>query len=95
VDVFVERHLAQVPPLLRPASAERPEVVFVNMRAGFYTQDLVQNDALLRSPRIVMALPGPREAEALMALRFPGYRRVAQGTWGEHWIDDRTAPLKD
>jgi hypothetical protein len=95
VDVFVERHLAQVPPLQRPASAERPEVVFVDVQAGFYTQDLVQNDAFLRSPRIVMVYPGAREAQALMALRFPGYRRVAQGGWGEHWIGNQTPPEKN
>lgn len=92
VDAFVEGHLSQVPPLTWRASAERPEVVFVDIGTGFYTRDLVQNDPFLRSPRIVMARPGAREVGALMASRFPGYRRIAQGDWGEQWIGNRTAP---
>jgi hypothetical protein len=91
VDSFVERHVSQVPPLRAPASAARREIIFIEIQAGFYTRDLVQNDPFLRSPRIVMVHPGAQAAETLMARRFPGYRRAAQGQWGEQWIGNRTA----
>jgi hypothetical protein len=90
-DAFVERHVSQVPPLLAPPARGLAEVVFVDIEAGFYTRDLVQNDPFLRSPRIVMVYPGALAAEALMASRFPQYRRDEQGKWGERWIGKRTA----
>jgi len=85
VESHIARHLAQVPPLSVPADASRPEVVFIEIRRGFYTHDLVQNQPLLRGPRVVMVHEGgPRQAE-LMANRFPAYRKSAEGPWGEHW----------
>ena len=85
VESHIARHLAQVPPLSVPADASRPEVVFIDIRRGFYTHDLVQNQPLLRGPRVVMVHEGgPRQAE-LMANRFPAYRKSAEGPWGEHW----------
>jgi len=85
VDAFVERHLAQVPPLARAPDASRPEVVFVNVRSGFYTYDMIHNDPFLRGPRIVMVLGTPRSAESLMAVRFPAYRKAEEGAWGQRW----------
>jgi len=92
VDGFIARHLAQVPPLAAPASAERPQVVFVNTGTGYYSRDLVQNDPLLRGPRIIMVYEGPERAAALMAARFPAYRKAAQGEWGELWTAARRQP---
>jgi hypothetical protein len=85
VDSFVEQHLRQVPPLTRPADAARPDIVFINIRKGFYTQDMIRNDPYLRGSRIVMVLGSPGSAEALMAARFPAYRKKAEGDWGQWW----------
>jgi len=89
VEGYVARHLSQVPPLAVAADPARPEVVFIEIRRGFYTHDLVQNDPLLRAPRITMVhVPGPGQAE-LMANRFPAYRKTAEGPWGELWTTPR------
>jgi hypothetical protein len=89
VDSYISRHLAQVPPLSRPADPARPEVVFIDIRRGFYTHDMVQNDPFLRGPRITMVLErGPGQA-GLMANRFPAYRKSAEGPWGELWTAPR------
>lgn len=92
VDTFISRQRAQVPPLATPADAQRPEVVFVNIRSGFYTRDLVHNDPFLRGPRVTMVYEGAERAAALMASRFPAYRRSAQGEWGELWTATRPNP---
>lgn len=82
---FVGQHLRQVPPLARVADPAREQVVFVNIGTGFYTRDMIHNDPFLRGPRITMVM-GPREsADALMAARFPGYRKVSEGEWGQLW----------
>jgi hypothetical protein len=86
VDGFISRHLAQVPPLVRAVDSSRAEVVFMDIRKGFYVQDMVHNDPFLRSPRVLLVYRGPAEAEALMATHFPGYRKEAVGAWGEHWV---------
>lgn len=88
VDSFITQHRHQVPPLARAAEPGRAEIVFVDTGKGSYVRDLVQNDPLLRGPRIVMVYPGRVEAANLMARRFPRYRKSAEGEWGELW----TAP---
>jgi hypothetical protein len=85
VDAFLQRHLAQVPPLAAPADPSRPEVVFVDPEAGFYTRDMVRNDPLLRGPRTMLVYEGRDRAAALMARHFPAYTRRAEGKWGEWW----------
>jgi len=85
VDAFMRRHLAQVPPLARPADPARPEIVFVDPAAGFYSRDMVHNDPFLRGPRLTMVYDGRDKAAALMAQRFPAYARRAEGKWGELW----------
>jgi len=92
VDGFISRQRAQVPPLAARADAERPQVVFVNIRTGFYTIDLVQNDPFLRGPRVIMVYEGAERSAALMAARFPGFRRSARGEWGELWTAARRNP---
>lgn len=83
VEGFVSRHLAQVPPLARAAA--HPELVFVNIYRGFYTQDLVQNDPFLRAARVVLVSRGAEDDAALAARRFPGYRKYEEGAWGSAW----------
>jgi len=85
VETFISRQLNQVPPLARAADPARPDAVFVDLRSGFYTQDMVQNDPFLRAPRIIFVYHGAAAAAALVAQRFPGYTRQASGPWGEHW----------
>jgi hypothetical protein len=85
VETFIDRHRAQVPPLLQPVEPGRREIVFVDTRAGFYTRDMVQNDPLLRAPRIVMVRESRESAAQLMAKRYPEFTRTAQGDWGEQW----------
>jgi hypothetical protein len=86
VDAFIGKHLAQVPPLAQPADPARPEIVFVDPRAGAYTRDMVRNDPLLRGPRMTMVYDGPDKTAELMARRFPGYARQSRGAWGERWV---------
>jgi hypothetical protein len=74
-----------VPPLARAPDPAREQVVFVNIGRGFYTRDMIQNDPFLRGPRVTMVMGPPASAEALMAARFPGYRKVSEGEWGQLW----------
>ena len=89
VDAFIGRHLGQVPPLARQADRERPELVFVDIRSGFYTQDMVQNDPFLRGPRIVMLRSSPERDVAVVAQHFPGYLKTDEGRWGALWKQGR------
>ncbi|HEY8070212.1 MAG TPA: hypothetical protein VIF38_15125 [Burkholderiales bacterium] len=93
VEAFITRHLDQVPPLARPATREQPEVVFVNLAAGLYTRDMVQNDPFLRSPRVVMVQDG-KNIPQLMARHFPAYAKTAEGGWGELWTAAQAASPK-
>jgi hypothetical protein len=89
VESFISGHLSQVPPLAAGPDSAQPEVVFIQVRRGFYTHDMVQNDPFLRGPRVVMMHePGPAQA-ALMQKHFPSYRKIAEGPWGEHWTTPR------
>jgi hypothetical protein len=90
VQGFVGQYLAQVPPLLRNADPSRPEVLFVNIGHGFYTRDMIQNHPFLRGDRVTMLMGPPAQVEALMAARFPRYRKVSEGPWGQLW--ERAAP---
>jgi hypothetical protein len=92
VDSFISRQRAQVPPLAAHADADLAQVVFVNIRTGFYTIDLVQNDPFLRGPRVIMVYESAERSDALMAARFPAFRRSAQGEWGELWTAARRNP---
>ncbi|HVP08643.1 MAG TPA: hypothetical protein VMT02_03900 [Burkholderiales bacterium] len=85
VNGFIAQHLAQVPPLARPADPARPEVIFVDPAAGAYVRDMLHNDPFLRGGRVVLYYDGPAAAAALMARRFPDYAKRAEGKWGEQW----------
>jgi hypothetical protein len=80
---YVARSLAQVPPLAY-APAQR-DVIFVDARASIYARDLVQNDPFLRGLRVVMVSAGPASDAALMAQRFPGFKKNSDGAWGSAW----------
>jgi hypothetical protein len=82
VEGFVAHHLEQVPPLTR---AVEKEIIFIDLTKGFYTQDLVQNDPLLRSPRMIMVYRDAETTARFMARRFPSYEKRESGRWGERW----------
>jgi hypothetical protein len=86
VDSFLERHLAQVPPLAQSTPPGRQEILFIDPDQGAYTRDMVHNDPQLRGPRLVMVYDGRQKTAALMAERFPAYTRRASGKWGEQWM---------
>ncbi len=88
VESFIGRQLAQVPPLARAAERGQREVIFIHPTAGFYTHDMVQNDPFLRGGRVTMVFDREQNVAALMATRFPSYRKTEEGKWGERW----TAP---
>jgi len=92
IENFVDRHLAQVPPLYQPAESGRAELVFINTKQGFYSVDLIQNDPFLRDARIILVQRSPEIDEALVAQNFPGYVKATAGSWGERWISMQSRP---
>ena len=82
VEGFVAHHLEQVPPLTR--AVER-EIIFIDLSKGLYTQDLVQNDPFLRSPRVIMVYRDAGTIARFMAQRFPSYYKRESGRGGERW----------
>ena len=74
-----------MPPLAQAPEPGKREILFVDPDAGFYTRDMVRNDPLLRGRRLMMVYESREKTAALMAARFPGYRRMASGRWGELW----------
>lgn len=87
VQSFIVRQIDQVPPLTRPV--QENEVIFVHPTQGFYAHDMVQNDPFLRGGRVTMVFDREQNVAALMAMRFPGYRKTEQGIWGERWTAAR------
>jgi len=92
IEGFVDRQLTQVPPLAQPAKSGHRELIFVNTNHGFYSADLVQNDPFLRDARIVLVLRSPELDKAFVARNFPGFRKLASGSWGEHWVSQQLPP---
>jgi hypothetical protein len=85
VETFIRLQLAQVPPLARALQPREHEVIFIHPTAGFYTHDRVQNDPFLRGSRVTMVFDRHENVAALMATRFPGYRKTDEGKWGQRW----------
>ena len=86
VEGFVRGHLEQVPPLAQPVARDTRDVVFVDLGAGIYVQDLVQNDPYLRGPRTILVYHGEARAAEIVAQRYPGFVRRSREAWGEWWI---------
>ncbi len=64
IEGFLGAHLAQRPALADPriAADKARSICFLDIKTGFYRQDLVQNDPFLREPLMTMASFG-READ--------------------------------
>jgi hypothetical protein len=68
---FIDSHLAQV-----PEAGPGREVVFLDIRRGSYTIDLVQNDPFLDGARWILISRGEREDTLFMSAHFPNARRT-------------------
>lgn len=81
VHAFIAVHLAQLP----RAARGTPELVLVNTAAGYYTIDLVQNDALFaRRPLVMESLGAAADAEMRRA-HFPDLVLLAADERGQVW----------
>ena len=78
---FVEDHLSRRPPFEKDAR----QLVFVRLDYDYYTQDLVQNDPLLRAPVIFMLSRGQARDEALLQRYFPRARLATEAPFGQVW----------
>jgi hypothetical protein len=81
VRTFVDAHLAQLP----EAPAGTPRLLIVNPANGYYSQDLVQNDPLLRNDVIRMVTQGGRADEEMMRREFPQYVMIGKSYQGTVW----------
>lgn len=80
VHEFIRRHRAQV-----ATAASVPQVRFVEIRSGYYTQDLIQNDPFLRGPEWTFISFG-RDADAeLVRRRFPGAELAVDLGYSTAW----------
>jgi hypothetical protein len=80
VRTFVDRHLAQLPPI--PAQVR---VVLINPLAGYYSWDLAQNDPFLRGRVTLLISQGPRADQETMAKVFPGYEPISGDGRAAFW----------
>jgi hypothetical protein len=80
---FIDSHLAQV-----PAAGPSREVVFLDIRRGSYTIDLVQNDPFLEGSRWILISRGEGDDARFMSAHFPHARRTAASPLGSVWQVD-------
>lgn len=81
IERFVSRHLAQLP----AREGAGPRVVFIEPAAGYYSEDLVQNDPFLREPVIIFVSRGREQDEGMMRERFPSYELLSSDARGSVW----------
>ncbi|HUY69363.1 MAG TPA: hypothetical protein VMV79_08690 [Alphaproteobacteria bacterium] len=94
IDGFITRHLAQLPPALRPGN----DVYLIRPGAGFYMGDMIQSDPNLRSRDLLLVSRGAKADAAFVRRYWPGAVRVSGGYWGEQWYlgaGDRRVPAAD
>jgi hypothetical protein len=89
VNSYVLEQRAQLP----TSSRGETRLVIVNPYAGYYSEDLVQNDPFLRDAVVRMLSQGRRRDEAMVARRYPDLvllsRRYRGSVWGESADSDR------
>lgn len=78
---FMSRHLSQLP----VSEHGESKVIFIDSSAGFYAEDLAQNDPFLRNSVLVLISRGREADEAMMRKRFPGLELLSSGTRGSVW----------
>jgi hypothetical protein len=86
---FIQQHLAQLP----TTESGRPRIVIIEPLAGYYAQDLVQNDPFLRAPVIRLVTRGRQDDESMLAQYFPDLILLSRGYRGSVWgyRDDSSA----
>ena len=90
IDGFIERQIAQVPPLAEPAQRGNRELIFIDTGKSFYRADLVQNDPFLRESRIVLVQQSPDLDQIFVERNFPGFVRATADSWGERWVPQQS-----
>jgi hypothetical protein len=85
---FIDRHLAQLP----VAQHGVPRLVIVNPGGGYYAQDLIQNDAFLRTPVITMVTNGRQADEDMIARTFPDLVLLGHNSRGSVWGREAAKP---
>jgi hypothetical protein len=81
VERFISRHLAA-----RPSAPPGGKVyVFINPRAGYYAQDLIQNDPFLRSDTLYLMSYGPGADAFVMSQLAPGAALLSRSERGTVW----------
>lgn len=81
VEAFIDRHLHQAPLV----DTGRPTIAFVDIRTGYYTTDLVQNQPRLQGKQVIMASHGAKLNERFVLQIDPNGRQIASGSLGEIW----------
>lgn len=80
-EAFIDQHLKRLPLM----ETKEPTVTFVEMRPGYYMEDLVRNHSRLQSKQVIMLSHGAELNAQLMREVDPTARRVTIGPWGETW----------
>ncbi len=81
VHSFIGKQLARVP----TAKKGTAQVIFINPSLGYYSEDLIQNDPLLRETPIRMLTHGRKEGAEVIARHFPDLVLLAQDYRGSVW----------
>jgi hypothetical protein len=68
---FVTSLTGQLPHLEQQLEPEEVGIYFVDLRLGYYRQDLVRNDPFFRGPLILMLTQGPERDEAVARALLP------------------------
>lgn len=79
---FIDFHLSQLPRV--PAGSTR-SVILLDTRRGYYMDDLVQNDPMLRGNTIILESSGSANDFAFMAQHFPDFHIASRSEVGTVW----------
>lgn len=80
-EAFISQHLKRLPQM----DTSEPIMTFVELRPGYYMEDLVRNHPRLKNKRVIMLSRGA-ELNARLAREIdPAARQLAKGPWGETW----------
>lgn len=80
---FIRGQVEQVPSVKAPAS-----ITFINLKHGYHTTDLVQNDPYLCNRNWKLIDRGPQLNQTLAKRVLVNPRLDQRGPWGQIWIGD-------
>lgn len=81
ISEVISQHLAQLPPPLRPGN----NVYFIHPRAGFYVEDMVQMDPLLRDRDLLLASRGGELDAQLVLQNWPSAVKIPSPGPVDQW----------